>query len=181
MFTHGNFQLHGYPNIEDTLLELKLHLPNPLVDAQMVFDCEEFLHVFNDIQAVLTPNNSGSDKPHLVRGLKQGVKLTGLGDEVFEQFQEAVDIAHGVFERELGVGKVRTIHSKPYEGQQAFDVATRYFTDRGDAPTQQHTPFSKDEDPKYILELLRKHRFIHSEDNIVQYGTKEYSSEGKVR
>ncbi|PPR07989.1 hypothetical protein CVT24_002701 [Panaeolus cyanescens] len=113
-----------------------------------------------------------NSQPHAVRALKQSVKLTALGLEDYEDIQHVMDVVHQLFEQELGPGTVQPVLSKPYEGHLAFDIGTRYFTDRDDAPCQEHVPFSRDEDPLFILELMRKGRFIRSEDNIVQYCAK---------
>ncbi|KAF9051703.1 hypothetical protein BJ165DRAFT_1524612 [Panaeolus papilionaceus] len=133
-------------------------------------------------QKTLPPvtRNIASDQTHAVRSLKQSVKITGLGDEVFSQFNDVVAKVQGVFETELGKDHVRGLLCKPYEGHAAFDISARYFTDRDDAPTQEHVPFPVEEDPKYILEVMRKNRFIHGEDNIVQYCRKQTNVEGKA-
>ncbi|PPQ83521.1 hypothetical protein CVT24_005894 [Panaeolus cyanescens] len=96
----------------------------------------------------------------------------GLGVQQFAEFEQLVKVAVEKFEQVLGYGKVKGIDSKPFEGYKAYDIGTRYFTDRDDAPTVQHVPFDRELDPNYILEMLRKDRFIHGEDNIVQYCAK---------
>ncbi|PPQ81191.1 hypothetical protein CVT24_009468 [Panaeolus cyanescens] len=123
---------------------------------------------------VLPPvrRNISNTQPHVVRSMKQSVKLTGLGLGEYARFQEVINMVHTMFEDTLGKGTVQSVDCKPYEGHLSFDVGTRYFTDRDDAPTQEHVPFSRDDDPIFILELLRKDKFIHTEDNVVQYCSK---------
>ncbi|PPQ82186.1 hypothetical protein CVT24_012744 [Panaeolus cyanescens] len=85
------------------------------------------------------------------------------------------------FEKVLGEGRVRALDSKLYEGHQAFDMGTRYFTDRDDAPTQEHVRFKEEVDPLFILELVRKSQFIHTEDNAVQYCAKQEIGHARKR
>jgi hypothetical protein len=69
---------------------------------------------------------------------------------------------------------------KYYEGDAAIDCHARYLTDRESAPQEKHMQFAAGVDPSGVIERLRGTRYIHTEDNQVEYCQITTEEEGSV-
>jgi hypothetical protein len=105
------------------------------------------------------------------------VKLTGIECQGFKSTKEVVARVVDMFVRALDSSVVHA-PSKPYEGHDAFDMHTRYFSDQNEVPNEAHIPFSEAEDPFHIMEDLRGTQFICTMDNVVEYCAKAYDEQG---
>ncbi|RXW16443.1 hypothetical protein EST38_g9411 [Candolleomyces aberdarensis] len=120
-------------------------------------------------------------KPSHVRNLRQYVKITGLGSLPFDSLCNKIDEVHARFCAELPGQEVAYPEFRPYEGDFALDLHSRYFTERRYAPRLRHQPFNDDVDPYHILEHVRGADFIHAPDNEVQFLKKTYDGNNCAR
>ncbi|KAJ2911807.1 hypothetical protein MD484_g8605, partial [Candolleomyces efflorescens] len=117
-----------------------------------------------------------------VRKLRQYVKITGLGCDLFEELPAKLEDVHIRFqEAALSQGGRESNSIKPtfspYDSHSTLDMHARYMTERRAAPHLPHSPFATDVDPYHILDALRGANFIHGPDNSVQYLRKTYDDD----
>ncbi|EDR11709.1 uncharacterized protein LACBIDRAFT_324453 [Laccaria bicolor S238N-H82] len=113
-----------------------------------------------------------------IRGLRQAVQVTGLGEDIFGSIIRTVEKIHQKFELALPVNTLGSFQRGEYEGTVALYAHNRYFTDRRLAPQQEHQPFLPMVDPYGALDKLRSQTFIHSCDNIVEYTSLRKDAKG---
>ncbi|RXW13815.1 hypothetical protein EST38_g12043 [Candolleomyces aberdarensis] len=104
-----------------------------------------------------------------IRGLRQHVRITGLG---IEEFGVGVKNLGRIYKTLSGAIHGKGLHEiqfVPYEGYDALDSHARYFTDRSHAPHEKNQAFPSIVDPYNVLADIRPDYFIHGEDNRVEY------------
>jgi hypothetical protein len=84
-----------------------------------------------------------------------------------------------VLKREFLEGQLEDWTAGEFRGHYALGALNRYFTPARDAQNMEHIPFEKAVDPQGILENMAKARYIHCEENVVQYYTREVNEQGK--
>ncbi|KAJ2914405.1 hypothetical protein MD484_g6005, partial [Candolleomyces efflorescens] len=116
-----------------------------------------------------------------VRNLRQYVRISGLGSDTFNEFEDIVKSVHKMFSDHKGPDSSIPLPVKSaFESHFALDLHARYLTDRRVAPNERHIPFTDDVDPIRVLEGLRGARFIHTAENEVQYLKKGYDNDNMV-
>jgi hypothetical protein len=119
--------------------------------------------------------------PERYKFLRQGVTITGLGTPTFEKAVEVAQEVYEVLKREFPEGQLEGWTASNFRGHYALGISNRYFTPIKDAKDMAHIPFDSVVDPRGILESMAKAGYIHSEENIVQYYTREIDEQGKHR
>jgi hypothetical protein len=104
-----------------------------------------------------------------LRALRQHVKLTGLGNPIFDEGVSALDRIHSVFQEHLPENDVEAFQFLPYEGYPCIESHARYFTDRALVPYEANNPFLPYVDPRDTLANAQPDSFIHAVDNQVEY------------
>lgn len=100
---------------------------------------------------------------------RQQIKLAGLGSPTFEKTVNILRQLDSILSRPHPAGKVIPFDTTAACGHTALEPATRYFTSRKDDSNSEDLPFDKYEDPKGVLEGMRKDTHFHGEDNKVLY------------
>ena len=59
-----------------------------------------------------------------------------------------------------------------YKEFASIELSNRYFSARKEVPNESHLPFTKELDPRGILEKAMGTQFIRSEQNVVKYNRK---------
>jgi hypothetical protein len=72
---------------------------------------------------------------------------------------------HEVFQRQFAEGRLAGWNAGKYRKYQTLDLSNRYFTPKRDAPDMEHIPFTKDVDPRGILEKMAMAGYVHGEEN----------------
>jgi hypothetical protein len=110
--------------------------------------------------------------------LRQGLSITGLGTPTFEDAISSAQEIYELFERQFSEGTLENWTPSKFRGQLALDMSNRYFTPKKDAGGMEHIPFDRLVDPCGILEEMALSGYIHGEENIVQYFTRETDDQG---
>jgi hypothetical protein len=121
---------------------------------------------------------------HKYKFIRQGVTLVGLGTPTFTRALEAIENIYSHFDRHLQEGTLDK-HSTTVRGDGVSDELSmwnRYFTPLREAKGTQAIPFLPGVDPSGILYNMahedNNYRYIHSEDNQVQYFTSHRDDKG---
>lgn len=93
------------------------------------------------------------------------MKLTGLSEEGFDQAAGIVYELHTWFQEAVPNGALNPIKFVPFEGHQAIDAHTRYFTNRALVPYESNTQFMPFVDPNKTLQNAQVDSLIHATDN----------------
>jgi hypothetical protein len=104
-----------------------------------------------------------------VRNLRQYIKVTVFGDELFEKDIARIQEIVRAFEVHVGEGKMNEWTVLPHKGHRSFESHARYFTDHDLVPFEKNLPFGEGVDPDHILRNLQGDSFIHAADNQVEY------------
>ncbi|KAJ3534444.1 hypothetical protein NMY22_g6928 [Coprinellus aureogranulatus] len=120
------------------------------------------------------------DHRHLKK-LRQHVKVTGGGSQLFDDYELKVNSVVDLFRSVVGEGALEVPDTGLFDGQYALDFHTRYFEERRYAPGVAHVPFDATVDPRGVLETARGVEFVHGEGNIVEYCVKTYDEQGLPR
>ncbi|RXW11458.1 hypothetical protein EST38_g14397 [Candolleomyces aberdarensis] len=104
-----------------------------------------------------------------IRGLRQHVRITGLGLEEFGVGVKNLERIHEVIGKAIRGKGLQDMQFVPYEGHAALDSHARYFTDRSHAPHETNQAFPSVIDPYNVLADIRPDYFIYGEDNRVEY------------
>jgi hypothetical protein len=113
--------------------------------------------------------------------LRQFVKITGLGCDVFNDFQAKIDEVFHRFQHAVGGSTLKTLDWNPYDSHYTVDAHTWYFTERRHAVSLAHQPFPPDIDPYEVLEEFCGTKYIRTDDNIVQYLRRIQTDKGLVK
>ncbi|KAJ2912380.1 hypothetical protein MD484_g8042, partial [Candolleomyces efflorescens] len=116
------------------------------------------------------------DTDEHVRKLRQFIKLTGFSSPAFDCIQGKICEVVALFSAAIQPGRLLDVVFNGYDGHNAVDAHTRYFTERRQAPSLAHQAFALDVDPLNVLEELRGGKYIHTDENVVQYVRKEQAS-----
>jgi len=118
----------------------------------------------------------------LVKYLRQGVSLTGLGTPLFDSSIQAIMDIYALFCRSVPRDKLQPCSFTDHYGQYTgIEMANRFFSPRKDFPTSKSIPFSTDIDPKGILARVAGTSFIHMEQNVVAYYECSVAPNGNTR
>ena len=118
----------------------------------------------------------------LIRYLKQGVSLTGLGTPLFDSSIQAIMDIYALFCRSVPRDKLQPCSFMDHYGQYtAIEMSNRFFSPRKDFPMSKSIPFSADVDPKGILARAIGTSFIHMEQNVVAYYERSMAPNGNTR
>ncbi|KAF8068805.1 hypothetical protein FPV67DRAFT_1414586, partial [Lyophyllum atratum] len=103
------------------------------------------------------------------RYLRQRISISGLGAASFEAAMQSASEVYGLFDREFVDGALESFATSDRSGEDTLDASNRYFTSGRDALPDEGVPFSKDVDPKGILQAMTGEGYVHTEDNEVLY------------
>ena len=117
--------------------------------------------------------------PERYKFLRQGVTITGLGTPMFEKAAEAAQEVYEVLKREFLEGQLESWTAGDFRGHYALGISNCYFTPAKDAKNMVHIPFDSVVDLRGILANMAKAGYIHGEENVVQYYTREIDEQGK--
>jgi hypothetical protein len=101
------------------------------------------------------------------------VAVTGLGSPTFGIAVESLAKIHAFYSRFVPENKLQAnsiIDS--YKEFTSIELSNRYFSSKKEAPNELHIPFTKELDPKGILERAMGTQFIRSKQNVVKYNRK---------
>lgn len=127
---------------------------------------------------MLTAYSRSTEYNH-VRLLRQYVRLTGAGSEVFQHNEPCLHAVEGLFLGVAGDEGLEGITHALYEGDLAIDAHARYLTERRLVPSLRHIPFPVEIDPHHALEDARDIHFIRTPDNVVEYRSREEDPDGR--
>ena len=101
----------------------------------------------------------------------QYITITGLGTECFKKNLDAISNITEFFKAEtIGGGDFAPFKAVVKHSMECLKVSNRFLTPRINAPGAQHDMESlKIIDPYGHLRSMAEDKFIHSEDNVVQY------------
>ncbi|KAH9970052.1 hypothetical protein BGW80DRAFT_1173423, partial [Lactifluus volemus] len=147
---------------------------------EVVFSVRGMIHA-RDLPPIKTKPRIPS---HKYKFMRQGVTLVGLGTPTFTRALEAIENIYSHFDRHLQEGTLDK-HSTTVRGDGVSDELSmwnRYFTPLREAKGTQAIPFLPGVDPSGILYNMahedNNYRYIHSEDNQVQYFTSHRDDKG---
>ncbi|KAH6902998.1 hypothetical protein BKA70DRAFT_1228161 [Coprinopsis sp. MPI-PUGE-AT-0042] len=116
-----------------------------------------------------------------MRNLRQHVKITGLGQDEFQEAKSKLDELHRMFEHALDGNEVLPFDFLPYEGHPCVESHARYFTDRSVVPYEANNTFLPNVDPQQTLSNAQPESFIHAIDNQVEYCVVNIEADGSSR
>lgn len=111
------------------------------------------------------------------RFLRQGLSLTGLGDQAFDEIVTKIARAHGLFKRSLGDQLLDSSVFSAFKDFNTVDMGNRYFTSRSEAANDDIVKMESDVDPLGILQKAAGGDLVHCEDNQVLYFEKQIRKE----
>ncbi|KAF8867494.1 hypothetical protein BD779DRAFT_1685747 [Infundibulicybe gibba] len=123
--------------------------------------------------------------PRQYKFLRQSVGLTGLGSPTFDAAVEATHQIFETFQRQFQEGALEVWQGDVWEtpshqSHPSLPTSNRYLTPRRDAPHMEHIPFESSVDPHGHLEAMLKDGYVHGEENIVEYYTKNMEAGKKT-
>ncbi|KAH6904779.1 hypothetical protein BKA70DRAFT_1431676 [Coprinopsis sp. MPI-PUGE-AT-0042] len=142
--------------------------PSILLATRLVDPSADGEDVGFKIQGVLCAKELPPLKLQIV-GLRQHVCVTGLGAEWFKKALEQVEKVHNLFKASLPANTLYQMEFPFYEGYQALEAHTRYFTDRSAMPMARNQPFQPLVDPDGTLRALQPQNLLHAQENEVDY------------
>ena len=102
-------------------------------------------------------------------GNSQSITLTGLDTEGFQDIIKALSNVNHLFASEVPKGSLGSIESINTEGHMSFRFSNNYLSHKFASSTEAHHPSVQDIDPYGILRKMAGNRFVHSEENVVEY------------
>ncbi|KAK7016390.1 hypothetical protein VNI00_018916 [Paramarasmius palmivorus] len=117
-----------------------------------------------DLPPIIRPYGRFVSPKHV----QQRVLLTGINTPMFADAIQGLARVDGVLRQAIREEHPRTLAGET-EGYSTVEVANRYFTSKKVAREEHHVGFTKEVDPKGILDDLRGEAFVHTEDNVVEY------------
>ena len=100
----------------------------------------------------------------------QYVVITGLGLDEFKNAITAVENIHSLFRAEADIGELAPFSRQVVHGYDALKISNRFLTPKHQVEDSEHDPESmKVIDPHSHLRNLASDRYVHSEENVVEY------------
>lgn len=101
--------------------------------------------------------------------MRQGLSLTGLGHQAFDDVVRDVARAHGLFKRTMGDRLMDSAVFSLFKGFNVIDMGNRYFVARDETKMEEVVELGADVDPLGILKKGGGADLVHTEDNRVLY------------
>jgi hypothetical protein len=101
--------------------------------------------------------------------MRQGVVLTGLGTQFFNDGIKSILAIEDIFSRQLGENNMVPWKNGSYLDWETVYASNRYFTSRRNHPNLQSIPFDNLVDPDGTLTELVGNDRVHCSDNVVEY------------
>jgi hypothetical protein len=101
--------------------------------------------------------------------MRQGVVLTGLGTQFFNDGIKSILAIEDIFSRQLGENNMVPWKNGSYLDWETVYASNRYFTSRRNHPNLQPIPFDNLVDPDGTLAELVGNDRVHCSDNVVEY------------
>ncbi|KAK7037367.1 hypothetical protein VNI00_011117 [Paramarasmius palmivorus] len=112
------------------------------------------------------------------RHVQQRVLLTGLDSPTFAEAMQGLARIDGVLRQAIREDHPRALLGET-EGYTTVEIANRYFTSKKVTREEHHVNFTKEVDPKGILNDLRGEAFVHTQDNVVEYYQRQVVNGGQ--
>lgn len=120
-------------------------------------------------------NTRGGDR----RGfLGQRISISGLGSDAFAEATETIQRISETLSREFASDEYEAWQPGQHGEHVTINASNRYMTLSRDVVDQKIRPFSREVDPRGILQAMTGEDLVHTDDNEVQYY--ERVSEGET-
>ena len=100
---------------------------------------------------------------------------------MFAKSMKSIVEIHAAMAKNIGNNVLSPQQTAIYEGCDAVDANTRYFSLRKHVPNERGLPFGKGVDPNGVLANLRDQHLIHGYDNKVEYLKEEKDDDGNTK
>jgi hypothetical protein len=106
---------------------------------------------------------------HNIKFLRQSVRITGYGNESFENLTADVARIQALFKRAIGPQFQDEAGLSQHDGFTAIDASNRYFTLRTERNQNDEHAITDEMDPMGYLKKAAGNKYIHTEENKVHY------------
>lgn len=122
-----------------------------------------------------------SAKSQIIKYLRQGIQITGYGNEAFDRLKTSIATAHVMFKRTVGAMLNDEMGISDADGHFAIDASNRYFTPKSANNTGEECKITPEMDPKGFLKQAAGSEYIHTEENKVYYFETAHDTEGGLK
>jgi hypothetical protein len=112
--------------------------------------------------------------------MRQSVMLTGLSSPKFEEAITSIYQIQDMFRRTAIEGTMEEWTPSVFQEHLSIDIGNRYFTPRQYALQDRQIPFRACVDPDNILSDAMGDKFVHIEENDVEY-YEAYQENGRTK
>lgn len=113
--------------------------------------------------------------------MKQFVRVTGLGTSHFAQAMEGIANIVAFMGENLERGDIESWKADRFRTWHAMELGNRYFVLQNSEGDMTPTPFEEGVDPDGKLAQMAGDKWVHTEDNKVQYFRLDAKNDGKPK
>ncbi|KAF7972076.1 hypothetical protein HWV62_19153 [Athelia sp. TMB] len=131
----------------------------------------------------LPPIRSGNPLPDRgeARYMKQNVRLTGLGNDNFTSAIAGLANIAIFMGENMERGDIESWKTERFRTWQALDISNRFFVMQNGEGDMSSVPFADGVDPDGVLATMAGEKWVHTEDNQVQYFRLNSKSDGTLK
>ncbi|TFK51926.1 hypothetical protein OE88DRAFT_1612848, partial [Heliocybe sulcata] len=113
--------------------------------------------------------------------LAQSITISGLSAEIFSKALKGITVIHRHMSRFFKDGAMQAWAPSDLQGHPAINIKSRYFSSTRDLGNPSSIPFDKRLDPNGILTNLVDDKWVHTQDNVVDYCQAKETEDGSIR